>query len=559
MTTTHRTILTFAMVFAFLAMPLLATAQRPDSPHPSRMIGDQFHANVMRPGQLKQIITKDIARGVRQLSIRGTLNSDDIHTLESILKRSSCVNDRGRNIDNYVDLDLSDAEFAQSISSRRDEIKYDLFDYATHLRSIRLPRHTRVIGNRAFYHCQQLEVVEMPRYVVSIGDEAFRACTRLTDIRFPEGLEEIGKRCFYECEQLRYVQLPNTLLTIGDEAFAYCPLTTLHLPSSLQTLGYRSLEGTQLREIDIPRDAHIEGGMPGNNNNLERIVVERGNREYVSEHGVLYDYQGTVLLLTPAAYRGHLSMPDGLEEIAPYACQGSGITSVDMPASLRKIGKSAFQNCTGLSMVSIPYNVSVIEPLTFSGCTNLQRVDLSGNVRILGEKAFEGCKNLSDFIIPISVTELGKEVFMECKGLREIRIPESITTLPFGCFRNCEGLLEVHLPARLTKIGEEAFRGCLNLPAITLPPYLTTIDNEAFRSCERLQEIVIPRSVTHIGKKPFTKCHQLTRIICESATPPELKSTDNKDVLLIVPAGSASLYKKASGWKKHKNIQEMTR
>ena len=540
-------------------MPFLAIAQRPDFPPPTRMVGDEFHANVIRPGQLRQIITKETARGVRRLSIRGTLNSDDIRTLDDILRRSSCVNDRGRTIENYVDLDLSDADFAQSVSSRRDEIKYGLFDYSTHLRSIRLPRRTRAIGNRAFYHCQELEMVEMPRYVVSIGDEAFSGCTHLGEIRFPEGMEEIGKRCFYECEQLRYVQLPSTLLSVGDEAFAYCPLTTLRMPSGLRTLGYRCLEGTQLREINIPRDAHIEGGMPGNNSLLERIVVERGNREYVSDNGVLYDFNGTVLLQTPANYHGHLSLPLGLEEIGPSACMRSAITGITIPESVRKIGKAAFQDCNNLTSVTVPYQVSVIEALTFSGCTNLQHIDLRDNVRSLGERAFDGCTILSDFIIPISVTQLGKEVFKECKSLREIRIPENITTLPFGCFRNCEGLMAVHFPSRLTIIGEEAFRGCLYLPSITLPPYLTTIGDEAFRSCEAIQEIVIPRSVTHIGKKPFTKCHQLTRIICESTTPPELKSTDNKDVLLLVPIGSSKLYKKASGWKKHKNIKEMTR
>lgn len=540
-------------------MPFFAIAQKPDTPPPARMIGDEFHANVIRPGQLRQIITKEIARGVRRLSIRGTLNSDDIRTLDDILRRSSCVNDRGRTIENYVDLDLSDADFAQSVSSRRDEIKYDLFDYSTHLRSIRLPRRTRAIGYRAFYHCQQLEMVEMPRYVVSIGDEAFSGCTHLSEIRFPEGLQEIGKRCFYECEQLRYIQLPNTLLTIGDEAFAYCPLTTLRMPSGLRSLGYRCLEGTQLREIDIPRDAHIEGGMPGNNSHLERIVVERGNREYVSDNGVLYDFNGTILLQTPANYHGFLALPEGLEEIGPSACMQSAITGITIPESVRKIGKAAFQNCSNLSSINIPHQVSMIEAYTFSGCTNLLHIDLGGNVRSLGERAFDGCTNLSDFIIPNSVAQLGKEVFKECKSLREIRIPESIATLPLGCFRNCEGLMSVYFPSRLTTIGEEAFRGCLNLPSITLPPHLTTIDDEAFRSCEEIQEIVLPRSVTKIGKKPFTKCHKLTRIICEGTTPPELKSTDNKDVLVVVPPGTANLYKKASGWKKHKKIQEMPR
>ena len=547
------------LMLVILMLPLQAICQKPDTPpSPPRMIGDQFHANVVRPGQLRQIITKEIARSVRRLSVRGTLNSDDIRTLESILRRTSCVNEKGRMIDNYVDLDLSDVDFAQSVTYRHDVIKNDLFDYASHLRSIRLPRHTREIGNRAFYYCQKLELVEMPRYVSVIGDEAFSGCKNLAEIRLPEGLQEIGKRCFYECNQLRYIQLPNTLISIGDEAFAYCPLTSLHLPSSLRSLGYHCLEGTKLREIGIPRDAHIEGGMPGNNKSLERIIVEQGNREYISDNGVLFDYQGTTLLQTPAGYRGLLTLPEGVEEIAPHSCMGSGVTSVYFPSSIRKIGKSAFQNCVDLSTVSIPLHVSAIEPLTFSGCTHLTQVDLTSNVRSIGEKAFNGCTNLNSIIIPNGVSQLGKSVFMDCKGLREIQLSENIIDLPDGCFRNCENLLKVQLPSRLTRIGEEAFRNCLLLPSILLPKSLTSIDDEAFRSCNQIEEITIPSSVTQIGRKPFIKCSNLKRIICENITPPTLKSIDNKEVLLIVPNGCAGIYKKAKTWKKYKHIQEMT-
>ena len=546
----------------FLAFTLGAAAQGRDKnppPPPPKMFGDQYHAYVARPGQLREAIPSEIARSVRRLSIRGMLNSDDIRNLESILNRSSCVNERGRSVDNYIELDLSDVEFAQSVSYKRDVIPNGFLDYARHLRGIRLPRHTREIGNRAFSHCRDLEYVEMPRYVVHIGEETFYECERLTEISFPEGLQEIGKECFYKCRSLEYVQLPSTLAIIGDQAFAFCPLTSLQLPSGLRSLGYNSLDGTQLREIYIPRDTHIERNMPGNNKQLERIVVERGNREYSSENGILYDYNGTVLLQTPCAYRGQLSLPEGVEEIAPFSCMYSNISSVNLPSSLRRIGKSAFQACPNLTSISIPHQVSVIEPYTFADCASLGHVSLGDNVRSIGQDAFRGCKTLHDLIIPQNVVQLGKEVFKECYGLREIIIPEGVTSLPVGCFRNCNGLLSVNLPSRLISIDDEAFRGCQILPSVVIPQGVTTIGDEVFRSCDEIQEIVIPSSVTTIGKKPFTKCPKLVRIVCESNYPPMLKSTDSKDVVLIVPQGTAKLYKKASGWKKHKTIQENNR
>lgn len=50
--------------------------------------------------------------------------------------------------------------------------------------------------------------------------------------------------------------------------------------------------------------------------------------------------------------------------------------------SLKKIGSSAFKNCTSLENIYIPDSVTDIELDAFSGCTSLKRVSIPKNAKI---------------------------------------------------------------------------------------------------------------------------------------------------------------------------------
>lgn len=518
--------------------------------------GDQLIYNNPRPGGLKEAITPEVRKRVRRLTIEGPLNKDDASVIRSICNRSSCVDDRGKSIDNYVDLDLSRATIEKTYSSDRDVTYEEMFYNTDRLRSVRLPIRLKALGRRTFSGCSRLESVMIPRDVRFIGEGAFRNCSNLQEIRLPEGLEEIGDEAFLECKKLTQIRLPNSLRHIGNKAFYNCPLTELRLPDGLQTLGKWSLSGTRLRDIYIPRDTRIEGDSPGSSIYMERIDVDRGNRYYTSLEGVLFDRSQATLLQMPAAARGVYNIPQSVQMIAPDAFFGCALTKINIPNSVTTIGESAFSNCPNILSIEIPQSVNTIGNYTFSNCENLTSVTLPENLVSIGNYAFAHCQRLMEIAMPFNLNRLGEGAFQECRGLRAIRLPEGITAIPEKCFNNCKAMTAIQLPSRLQSIEEEAFRGCDALPEIILPNTLRNIGNEAFRACLNLVEVTLPASVQTIGKKPFSKCSGLRRIICESPTPPDFKSNDNEKVTLVVPPGCQSLYKKASQWKKYKSIVE---
>ena len=84
---------------------------------------------------------------------------------------------------------------------------------------------TRVICDRAFQGY--------------IDDEFDFLCySSLTSLSLPSSLQSIGDSAFEECISLTSLTLPSSLQSIGNDAFAWCEsLTSLTLPSSLQSIG----------------------------------------------------------------------------------------------------------------------------------------------------------------------------------------------------------------------------------------------------------------------------------------------------------------------------------
>ena len=65
------------------------------------------------------------------------------------------------------------------------------FEYMP-VKAIELPESVIVVGNGAFYGCENLRKVTLKRSLAAIGDKAFAFCPQLCDINFPKDMGSIG-------------------------------------------------------------------------------------------------------------------------------------------------------------------------------------------------------------------------------------------------------------------------------------------------------------------------------------------------------------------------------
>lgn len=278
---------------------------------------------------------------------------------------------------------------------------------------------------------------------------------------------------------------------------------------------------------------------------LAEITVSPDNKNYSSVDGVLFNKDGSELIIYPKGNgRSAYTVPDGVTSISGSAFSGcTSLKEIVIPDSVTTIGSSAFEGCTSLSKVKLSNNLRIIQERTFYDCTSLAEIVIPDSVTEISGRidteyyggAFIGCTSLAEIVIPDSVTKIGvsaflgctslskvklpknltsinSDVFYGCTSLAEITIPDSVTSIGGYAFSGCTSLAEIDIPDSVAEIGWSAFEGCTSLSKVNLPKKLTTIEIGIFRDCTSLAEIDIPDSVTSIGGAAFSGCTSLTEI-----------------------------------------------
>ena len=221
-----------------------------------------------------------------------------------------------------------------------------------------------------------------------------------------------------------------------------------------------------------------------------------------------------------------IELPATLETIGDHAFSScSGLTEVDLSncTSLTSIGDNAFYGCSGLTSIALPSSLTSIGSSAFGDCTSLQPSATDQVVKYLGnsenpylvlwdgtgittssytvnekckiiyDSAFSNCSGLTSIDLSncTSLTSIGSYAFQNCSGLTSIDLSNctSLKSIGGAAFQNCSGLTSITFPSNLTSIGGAAFLGCYGLISITLPSRLESIGSFAFDFCYALAEV----------------------------------------------------------------------
>ncbi len=219
-----------------LSLPLSVLAQATD--HLSEVT-----VNVETPGTLGDLILQQTAdlTDVVTLHLGGTINDDDIQTLQKQLKRL-------RHLD--------------ALNLQMPEVPQRFLYNCDTLRTVILPAVATIINKNAFDSCDSLKSVTLPEGLTTIGDYAFRSCSKLQDIPFPSTLKSIGESAFVDNRSLTKVFLPEGLETLGENAFSSCTsLSEVNIPSTLKVIPQAAFRNAyELEALTIPEGVTEIGG-----------------------------------------------------------------------------------------------------------------------------------------------------------------------------------------------------------------------------------------------------------------------------------------------------------
>lgn len=281
---------------------------------------------------------------------------------------------------------------------------------------------------------------------------------------------------------------------------------------------------------------------------------------------------------------GALIIPDDVIEIGGGAFSQTNISSLQLPANLKRLDGWAFSGCSSLSgSLSLPESLESIGDSCFSECMLEGTLTIPSKIKIIPNGCFTNCNFSGDLIIPEGVIEIGGNAFYGSQ-FKSLVLPNSLKKIDYQAFSNSNIQGELIIPSQiqvipehcfsynqftsiifaenseLVKVGSGAFYNNWRLSEpVILPEGVMTIGASAFQHCSSLPAITIPKDVTTIGDYAFGDCYYLTSIKCDATIPPVVgggafNGVGKDNLTLQVPEDAVARYQTANGWSEFKRI-----
>ncbi len=337
-----------------------------------------------------------------------------------------------------------------------------------------------------------------------------------------DSVESIGPYAFRGCANLRRLVLPFATSSFSSSWVARCPnIEELVLPGGLEVIEADVLAYPTVQVLEIGAGTHAVRPGAFEKGQIRKLSVDQRNNRLMTDGTCIYSADGAELIamackaeeyavtaecrhLGEKAFAGatgltHVSLPEGLESIGPFAFAYSGITSLDCPSTLIAIGRKAFLRCPAL-----------------------KEIHLNEGLRSIAAEAFAGSA-LERLSIPASTAEIGRSITVRT-GMQHAGTNAAFSINPanatyfvdeYGCLyaHRADGvhLIEMldtdvrsyDVLAETVAIDEKAFAYLAALESVTMPEGLKSIGDGAFRFCRHLREVGLPASVTSIGDDAF--------------------------------------------------------
>lgn len=469
--------------------------------------------------------------------------------------------------------------------------------------------------------------IQLGSCTTEIGSGAFSGFTNISEVELPENLTTIGYSAFTN-SSLTKVTIPSGVTSIGKDAFNVGAsdrrYTVVMDGTTPPTLGSGAFSKTYLNNIYVPEEAYNDYVQTwpdysdyivynGINykitliNATDKIIIPCNNSDEVTRNDIKIsatttmfgscatsigdlsnEYLGDVIFSSSVKNIGNkafsgasissLTLAEGLETIGEYSfCEigkkdSSGVTSIDLPKSLKSIARYAFEYAnldrltingdsgvilgdSNYSIFSTDYNNECrINNLIFSNVGTIPEelcasTDITGrfyNVEIkntnssitnigasaftqnvlqsvsidnanIGSYAFASCSSLTSASIKSGT--IGNSSFSNC-GISTITIGSGVTSIGRSAFASCSGLTSINIPSGVTSIDYGVFSNCKNLRKLNsntdgflnIPNSITSIGGRAFHNCSGFTSCTIGSGVTSIGDEAFNRCSGLTSI-----------------------------------------------
>ena len=234
--------------------------------------------------------------------------------------------------------------------------------------------------------------------ITSIGSNACKYGKIKTLDISKTSITTIKGAAFTYCTSLTSIKLPETLVSMKVDTFKQCPITSIYLPSSLESFSGTFNQCSSLKSFIVSQ----------NNPFLDAVnnIVYTKNHKCIIRGSCDVDFSKITYI-------------NELTEIKCYAFSGTKIEKFIAGPLLETLGDGVFEFCTNLSDVNlIRSKVTLITSFCF-GDSIISHLTLPPKLKIIKYWAFRYCF-ITKLYIPSSITEIGQNAFSNQGGKLDI-------------------------------------------------------------------------------------------------------------------------------------------
>ena len=326
---------------------------------------------VKTPGSLNTHFTSADYTTTTELRIAGDINSTDINYLH-----------------NFTNLELLDMNRATIVESGKENtlpnrFSYYYYDdetyhYLTKLKTLYLPQSLVTIEYNALAGLESLEYVKIYDNVSTTLASRFTNDLKLTEIEVTSGNATYASYngCLYTKDYTTLIHCPaaktsvnfhSGVTTIGEKAFYCTSVPSVTVPEGVSALGNQAF----LHDINV---------VVGPYGNLSTIVLPSSIQTIGNQ---CFGYQNIT----------SITIPEGVQEIPTECFKGSKLATITLATTISSYGSSAFEN-TRLTTINIPNGPTSIPYALFRGCTSLTDITFPASATSIGHEALRGCSSL---------------------------------------------------------------------------------------------------------------------------------------------------------------------
>ena len=402
------------------------------------------------------------------------------------------------------------------------------------------------IGNLAF-QSNNLKEVTLPEGVFYVATNGFSRNPNLKEVTFPSTIKLIGNSAFAACaiDTLNFPETTDFPLAIDNIAFFKNKIKSVWLPDKTEkvtNMAFRDNTGVEngIVHLYIPK---TKGNFVDNNSYQKPFVGDAipaeawaekpwGTAHFtfdgttitgLSESGKIKIQNDTNLVLPDqnAAGEDVTAIGNGTNGVGTFGYKAADGTvyapdSVKLSAKLESIGDFAFS--------------AVVDTKTSEVKHGVKAVEFPATLKTIGKTAFQNAP-LTEVSLPDSVTSVGSGAFTNTEKatthIEKVKLSKGMTAIPAGMFTN-QKVKNVEIPEGITTIGARAFAGNY-VETLKLSGTVEKIDDYAFWN-NQMKELEIPGNVKTIGRYAFQRTQEY------------IKGTINK---VVLHEGLESIGKKA--------------